>query len=388
MEESGFSADEYAALRDELQTILQTRFNILTANIALVGVLVGVAFQDTATMFRPWLPLVLTAFILPSLVTNYYLSRHFTRIGGYLLARFEQHDNPYLFMTSLDHFKRRDKHYRAYSWPMLLTYLLLIVVGYAVAVIANAPALADDQVRIVLAAQICLTLPLLIAVIVATHKGRKTDLCFDDWWHESIAEAKTRWLDPSPGGAWVFVDRDGVINENIATHVRSVEEFHLLPGALEALAVLHRAGYGVVVITNQPVIDEKLMSVTELELVHRLLREAVESAGGRIDGIYYCPHPETQDEPRCACRKPGSGLLKQAAAEHRIDLSGAIVVGDQLTDVQAGVSVGAATILVETGRGADWLSRRETWEVEPDAVVADLLAAARLITEGWPRRSA
>jgi D-glycero-D-manno-heptose 1,7-bisphosphate phosphatase len=379
---SGVAPEEYSALRDELQTILQTRFNILTANIALVGVLVGIAFQDTATALRPWLPLMMTAFLLPSLVTNYYLSRHFTRIGGYLLARFEQQDNGFLFMTALDHFKQRDTHYRAYSWPMLLTYVLLVLASYGVAAIANFGQLGNPAIRTSLIAQTVITLPVLLAILHRTNKGRATDMCFDDWWRGSIAEAESRWARSQMVTGWVYVDRDGVINENVRTHVRKLDEFRFIPGSIEALVALHKAGFGIIVVTNQPVIDEGLTTVEELAAMHELLRNAVESAGGSIEGIYYCPHSEHQSEPGCDCRKPRPGLLNEAAADHNIDLHSAYVVGDQITDIQAGKRVGATTILVRTGRGEDWLSRQDEWSVKPDAIVEDLAAAARMIVAG------
>ena len=176
----------------------------------------------------------------------------------------------------------------------------------------------------------------------------------------------------------VFLDRDGVINENRPDHVKGWDEFRFLPGAPEAIARLTRSQVRVFVITNQAVVNRRLVPVGVLEDVQRRMLRAIEAHGGRVVDIAYCPH---RPDELCACRKPRPGLILDLAAKHRLDLRDAVVIGDALTDVEAGVAAGCRTILVLTGRGQEQLGLVQAAR-HTCAVAADLPAAVDLVLAG------
>jgi len=146
----------------------------------------------------------------------------------------------------------------------------------------------------------------------------------------------------------VFLDRDGVINEERSDYVKSWREFQFLPGALEAMASLTEAGLPLIVITNQSAIGRGLVSAAEVREIHRRMVAAIEEVGGRIAQIYCCPHTPEQ---HCECRKPRSGLLLSAAREHDLELARCYLIGDKLTDIAAGQAVGCQCVLVRSGLG-------------------------------------
>jgi D-glycero-D-manno-heptose 1,7-bisphosphate phosphatase len=148
----------------------------------------------------------------------------------------------------------------------------------------------------------------------------------------------------------IFLDRDGVIIENVADYVRSWEDVKFLPGSLAALARLAGSIYKIVLVTNQSVVGRKILSLEQVWKINDQILGEVRRAGGRVDGVYICPHTP---EEKCACRKPRPGLILQAAAELDIDLSRSFMLGDALSDLEAVRSAGVANnVLVRTGRGA------------------------------------
>jgi D-glycero-D-manno-heptose 1,7-bisphosphate phosphatase len=176
----------------------------------------------------------------------------------------------------------------------------------------------------------------------------------------------------------VFLDRDGVINENLAgRYVEAWATFRFLPGAVAAIAALKRAGYPVVVVTNQAGIAHGRLSTAALEGIHRQMVAAIRQGGGDVDAVLHCPHHPAAG---CECRKPQPGMLRRAADRLALDLSRSVLVGDHLTDVQAARAAGCRSILVLTGRGRD---ASPLLAADPDLagvpVVADLPAAVRLI---------
>lgn len=170
----------------------------------------------------------------------------------------------------------------------------------------------------------------------------------------------------------VFLDRDGVINFNRDDYVKSWAEFHFLPGVLTALKRLAASPFSVIVITNQSAVGRGLLRVHDLEQIHTNMTQFIQSYGGRIDRIFYCPH---HPEDGCNCRKPKPGLLIQAAHNLNIDLGRSYLVGDAVSDIQAGFAAGCTPLLVLTGRGAA-ASQALTWPCEDRCkVVSDLSAA-------------
>jgi len=147
----------------------------------------------------------------------------------------------------------------------------------------------------------------------------------------------------------IFLDRDGVIIENRPAYVRSWEEVEIFPDAIAALARLVDSPYKIVVITNQAGIGKGLISFQVAADINLRLRQEVAKAGGRIDMIVMCPH---KPEDACSCRKPQPGMLLKAAQDLSIDLSQSIMIGDSLTDLQAGNAAGVRSVaLVKTGLG-------------------------------------
>ncbi len=172
----------------------------------------------------------------------------------------------------------------------------------------------------------------------------------------------------------VILDRDGTINRVSDEFVKSPEEWHPLPGALEAISRLNHAGFHVVLATNQSGLGRGLFDMAALNAVHAHMIKSLAAVGGRIDAIFYCPH--TPDEG-CGCRKPWPGLFAQIAERYGISLEGVPCIGDSLRDMQAAEASGCVPHLVCTGRHPDLL-----WQPLPEGfpattrVHADLAACA------------
>ncbi|MGH8306973.1 MAG: D-glycero-beta-D-manno-heptose 1,7-bisphosphate 7-phosphatase [Gammaproteobacteria bacterium] len=177
----------------------------------------------------------------------------------------------------------------------------------------------------------------------------------------------------------VILDRDGVINYESDAYIKSPDEWLPIPGSLDAIARLNHGGYTVVVATNQAGVGRGLFDLAMLEAIHRKMTVAIEAAGGRLGGIFVCPH---HPDDQCDCRKPKTGLFKQIAERFQISLHSVPVIGDSLKDIEAAEAVGARPILVRTGYG------EKTWESLADKrrveVFADLAAAAAHLLEGVP----
>ncbi len=146
----------------------------------------------------------------------------------------------------------------------------------------------------------------------------------------------------------IFLDRDGVINENRDDHVKSWNEFLFTPDALRSICELTLLGLPIFVVTNQAIISRRLATLDTLNDIHTLMLTAIRASGGRITKIYYCPHDSHEN---CNCRKPAPGMLLQAAEEFNIDLSQSFLIGDAWTDVGAAIKVQAQGILLLKGRG-------------------------------------
>jgi D-glycero-D-manno-heptose 1,7-bisphosphate phosphatase len=170
----------------------------------------------------------------------------------------------------------------------------------------------------------------------------------------------------------IFLDRDGVIGENRADHVKSWEEFRFLPGALDALRWLRLAGFRTFVVTNQAIVNRGVTSAQVVEEIHARMSLCVAWHGGRIDDIRYCPHDYGE---QCECRKPQPGMLRQLAQQWHVDLSRSYMVGDAWTDIAAGRAVNCRSIMVRTGRGAEQASLPEAHQHPADHIAADLAAA-------------
>jgi histidinol-phosphate phosphatase family protein len=178
----------------------------------------------------------------------------------------------------------------------------------------------------------------------------------------------------------IFLDRDGVINEDREDYIKSWEEFRFIKGVRQALKKIHQAGIPVVIITNQSVIGRGLVTEGDLSAIHNRMVKAVQKSGGRITKIYYCPH---HPDDHCRCRKPRIGMLKKAARELNLDLKECVFVGDNLKDIQAGNRAGCRTVLVQSGQGRESLIKILSGKtrIKPDWVCGDLPSATPLVLE-------
>lgn len=150
----------------------------------------------------------------------------------------------------------------------------------------------------------------------------------------------------------VVLDRDGVINEDSPDYIKSPEEWHAIPGSLEAIAILKDKGYGVYIATNQSGVGRGYYSLDGLNAIHQKMLSQLETVGGNIDGIFFCPHvPEDQ----CTCRKPEPGLLLEIFEAAGVEPEQCVFVGDSQRDIEAGIKAGCEAVLVQTGNGSSTL---------------------------------
>ncbi len=147
----------------------------------------------------------------------------------------------------------------------------------------------------------------------------------------------------------IFLDRDGVIIENRDQYVRSWADVEIFPQAVEALAGIRNSDYCIVLVTNQSAVGRGIITRETADAINHDLVAVIHEAGGRVDAVYMCPHAPDEG---CSCRKPLPGLLLRAAEELDLNLGSSVMIGDALTDIQAGQAAGVGrSILVRTGRG-------------------------------------
>lgn len=191
-------------------------------------------------------------------------------------------------------------------------------------------------------------------------------------------------------GVAVFLDRDGVLNSLVYHREAGVidspftaSQFKLLPKVPEAIRELNRLGLRVIVVSNQPGIAKGHLTAEILRGFDRTLLAKVADAGGHIDAIYYCLHHPSaavkQLRKRCACRKPGIGMLKAAARRFDLSLSDCFMVGDGLPDIAAGLRAGCKTIFIGRWKCEICQHLHDPDRDRPHFVAKDLWAAVRII---------
>lgn len=153
----------------------------------------------------------------------------------------------------------------------------------------------------------------------------------------------------------VFLDRDGNINVE-KDYLHKIEEFEFIDGAKESIKIFNDLGYLVVVVTNQSGVARGYYDEGSVKALHDYLQKEVKKIGGHIDGFYYCPHHPEKGiggyKLDCDCRKPEPGMFLAAQKDLNIDFSNSIMVGDKISDVEAGKNLGMRSILVKTGHGS------------------------------------
>lgn len=153
----------------------------------------------------------------------------------------------------------------------------------------------------------------------------------------------------------VFLDRDGTVCEYVP-ELHKIEDFKLREGAGRAIAEFNRRGYFVIVITNQPMVGMGLLTIDELDLIHEKMKKDLEPYGACVDAVYYCPHqkekailPEYKID--CDCRKPKTGMLKQACEDFEIDLERSYFIGDTWRDLECSQNFGLKFLGLTGGAG-------------------------------------
>ncbi len=183
----------------------------------------------------------------------------------------------------------------------------------------------------------------------------------------------------------VFFDRDGTLNKEIG-YLNHSSLLELYPFAGKAVELVNRANLLTIVVTNQAGLAQGLFEEPALEKIHRQLSDRIQTAGGKLDGIFYCPHhPRAIVETyrvECDCRKPSAGMLERAATRFGIDLERSFIVGDRYVDIQAGHRVGARSVLVLTGFGKqEWEAGQAQEQRQPDYVAKNVYQAVRWIMQ-------
>jgi D-glycero-D-manno-heptose 1,7-bisphosphate phosphatase len=179
----------------------------------------------------------------------------------------------------------------------------------------------------------------------------------------------------------VFLDRDGTLLEE-AGYLDRLERLVFFPYSVDAVRLLNRAGFAIVIVTNQAGIARGIFKEAFVADAHRHIAHRLAAGGARIDAFYYCPHhPEAvvaAYRQSCDCRKPQSGLFTRAAAEHDLALDRSFVIGDRWHDLEAGQRVGARGILVRTGYGRTEESSPGA-HAAPSAIVDNMMEAVSWI---------
>ncbi|MGA8849131.1 MAG: D-glycero-beta-D-manno-heptose 1,7-bisphosphate 7-phosphatase [Dehalococcoidia bacterium] len=178
----------------------------------------------------------------------------------------------------------------------------------------------------------------------------------------------------------VFLDRDGVITQEPPYYAHKLSELELLPKSADAIRLLNENGFLVIVVCNQAGIAYGYYREEDAISFNQAMKDNLARDGARIDAMYYCPHhPEAKIERYrldCNCRKPKPGMLTGAGKELNIDLKQSFMVGDKLSDVEAGKRAGCKTIMVKTGQGVEELKKNE---IVCDYVAKDLYNAVQHI---------
>lgn len=179
----------------------------------------------------------------------------------------------------------------------------------------------------------------------------------------------------------VFLDRDGTLNIE-KEYLYRFDEWEWIPGAIEAIQRINKKGYLAIVVTNQAGIARGYYTTSAVHVLHKKVDCLLELTKATIDAYYFCPHhPEYGEVRQCTCRKPEPGMLYQAQRDYDIDLRQSWLIGDKLTDIEAGLRAGVSPILVRTGYG-----EQENASAYPGLCCeADVLSAVRYIERNCPR---
>jgi len=182
----------------------------------------------------------------------------------------------------------------------------------------------------------------------------------------------------------IFLDRDGTISIEIG-YIDNADDFALYPDSVRALADLRDLGYKLIIITNQSGVARGYFEESRVHEINNRMIELLAEHHIHLDGIYYCPHLAdgkiSEYAVECSCRKPKTGMIKQAQIEHAVDLKHSILIGDTITDILCGKNAGLTTILVRTGHGKDNEMALKTMSEheQPDFIADSIGGAVKII---------
>jgi len=181
----------------------------------------------------------------------------------------------------------------------------------------------------------------------------------------------------------VFLDRDGVITKEPPYYAHRIDQLELIPKSTEAIRLLNKNGFKVIVISNQAGVARGYYQEKDIQIYNNEMKRQLGEKGAYIDAIYYCPHySEAAIEKYkidCKCRKPKPGMLTQAEEDLNLNLKHSFLIGDKLSDIEAGYRAGCKTILVLTGQGNDELKKILKMKIKPNYISNNLYTASQII---------
>ena len=181
----------------------------------------------------------------------------------------------------------------------------------------------------------------------------------------------------------VFLDRDGVITKEPPYYAHRIDQLELIPKSAEAIKVLNKSGFKVIVILNQSGVARGYYQEKDIQIYNNEMKRQLEEKGAYIDAIYYCPHYSKAIIEKykidCECRKPKPGMLRQAEKDLNLNLKLSFLIGDKMSDIEAGYRAGCKTILALTGQGNDELKNNPKIDIKPNYISNDLYTASQII---------
>ncbi len=184
-------------------------------------------------------------------------------------------------------------------------------------------------------------------------------------------------------GKTVFLDRDGTIIEEMG-YINHFSRIRPLPKAVEAIKMFKKAGFKVIVVTNQSGVAKGYFSEQELINMNNYMVDQFAKQGAQIDALYYCPHHPQAVVPQyrldCDCRKPGTGMILKAKQEHGVDLQRSWIIGDRESDIKLAETLNIHNAFVLTGYGVgEYVRFKGALKSNPEIICNDLLQAAQVI---------
>jgi len=181
----------------------------------------------------------------------------------------------------------------------------------------------------------------------------------------------------------VFLDRDGVITKEPPFYAHRIDQLELIPKSSEAIRLLNKNGFKVIVVSNQAGVAKGYYQEKNIQIYNNEMKRQLKEKGAHIDAIYYCPHHSEATIEKykidCECRKPKPGMLRQAEKDLNLDLKCSFLIGDKMSDIEAGYRAGCRTILVLTGQGNDELKKISEMDTKPTYISKDLFTAIQII---------